>query len=87
MLLPMGSIAPVPSACHPSQSETTWVEFRKSRAKRALFALRDPSGFFPNGITVRWMGPAAAAFLEALPDLLPVQVKRAPDGGYLILDR
>ncbi|MBD9473438.1 FecR family protein [Achromobacter sp. ACM01] len=30
---------------------------------------------------------APAAFLEALPDLLPVQVKRAPDGGYLILDR
>ena len=30
---------------------------------------------------------APAAFLEALPDLLPVQVKRAPGGGYLILDR
>lgn len=38
----------------------------------ALFALRDPSGFFPNGVTVRWMGPAAAAFLEAhLPELRP----------------
>ncbi|CAB3714244.1 FecR family protein [Achromobacter denitrificans] len=30
---------------------------------------------------------APAAFLEALPDLLPVQVKRAPGGGYLIQDR
>ena len=30
---------------------------------------------------------APAAFLEALPDLLPVQVRRAPDGGYLIVGR
>ncbi|MBR8655375.1 FecR domain-containing protein, partial [Achromobacter sp. Marseille-Q0513] len=30
---------------------------------------------------------APAAFLEALPDLLPVQVKRTADGGYLILAR
>ncbi|WP_454694527.1 FecR family protein [Achromobacter aegrifaciens] len=30
---------------------------------------------------------APAAFLEALPDLLPVQVKRTPGGGYLIQDR
>ncbi|MFY1952288.1 FecR family protein [Achromobacter xylosoxidans] len=30
---------------------------------------------------------APAAFLEALPDLLPVRVTRAADGGYLILAR
>ncbi|MFD4837389.1 FecR family protein [Achromobacter sp. NPDC058515] len=30
---------------------------------------------------------APAAFLEALPDLLPVQVRRTADGGYLILER
>lgn len=30
---------------------------------------------------------APATFLEALPDLLPVQVKRTADGGYLILAR
>ncbi|WP_424626429.1 FecR family protein [Achromobacter marplatensis] len=30
---------------------------------------------------------APAAFLEALPDLLPVRVKRGADGGYVIADR
>ena len=30
---------------------------------------------------------APAAFLEALPDLLPVRVARTADGGYLIQPR